>query len=86
MLNVQLEDADILSIGVEEERVLVNLSGAYASAIAKLTAQQEREVVYAIVNTLTQGMSAERVAFFFDGAQRETLAGGLEMRGEFFGC
>ena len=83
VLNVQLEDADILSIGVEEERVLVNLSGAYASAIAKLTAQQEREVVYAIVNTLTQGMSAERVVFFFDGAQRETLAGGLEMRGEF---
>ena len=83
VLNVQLGDADILAIGVEENRMLVNLSEAYASAIKKLDAQREREVIYAMVNTLTQGMSAERVAFFFEGTQRETLSGGLEMRGEF---
>ena len=83
VLNAPLEDSDILSIGVEETRLLVNLSGAYASALEALTAQEERAVVYAMVNTLTQGIGAERAAFYFDGEQRETLAGGLEMRGEF---
>ena len=36
-----------------------------------------------MVNTLTQGADVERVAFFFEGEQRETLAGSLEMRGTF---
>ena len=73
----------ILAIGVQEDCMLVNLSDAYASAIAELSAQRERAVVYAMVNTLTQGADVERVAFFFEGEQRETLAGSLEMRGTF---
>lgn len=82
-LDDPLEEADILAAWVEEERMLVNLSAAYASAIAALEEQEERAVVYAMVNTLTEGIGVERVAFFFEGEQRETLAGGLEMRGEF---
>ena len=78
-----LEEKEILAIGVQEDCMLVNLSDAYASAIAELSAQRERAVVYAMVNTLTQGADVECVAFFFEGEQRETLAGGLEMRGTF---
>lgn len=78
-----LKGADILAVSVEADCIAVNLSGAYAQAIARLTPQQERAVVYAIVNTLTEGGGQERVAFFFDGEQRAELAGGLEMRGEF---
>lgn len=83
VLDETLTDADILGIDMQRERMLIHLSEAYASAMEGLSRQGERAVVYAMVNTLTQGNSVERAAFFFDGAQRETLAGGLEMRGEF---
>ena len=47
---------------------------------------EERAAVYAMVNTLTEFAGTDgtpqRVAFFFDGSQRESLAGGVEMRGE----
>ena len=79
----ELEESDILAVGVQDGCMLINLSDAYAAAIAELTMQKERAVVYAMVNTLTQGTGVERVAFFFEGAQREKLAGGLEMRGTF---
>lgn len=81
-----LTDADILAIDVQRERVLVHLSGAFAGALSALSPQEERAAVYAMVNTLTEfgGASAtpERVAFFFDGEQVQSLAGALEMRGE----
>ena len=81
-----LTDADVLAVAVEPERVLVNLSGAFAEALSGLSAQEERAAVYAMVNTLTEFAGTDgtpqRVAFFFDGAQRESPAGGIEMRGE----
>ena len=78
-----LTQEDILAVSVDETRILVNLSGAYADALSALTPAQERAAVFAMVNTLTEGDRPERAAFFFDGAQRAALAGGLEMRGEF---
>lgn len=78
-----LTNRDILAVSGDESRILVNLSEAYAQALSELTPAQERAAVYAMVNTLTEGASAERVAFFFEGEQVQTLAGELEMRGEF---
>lgn len=80
-----LSDADVLAVSAEADRVLVNLSGAFADALAALGPQEERAAVYAMVNTLTEFAGADgtpqRVAFFFDGSQRESLAGGVELRG-----
>ena len=81
-----LGDADVLAVAAGPDRVLVNLSGAFADALAALEPSQERVAVYAMVNTLTGFTGADetpqRVAFFFDGSQRESLAGGVELRGE----
>ena len=81
-----LGDADVLAVAAGPDRVLVNLSGAFADALAALEPSQERAAVYAMVNTLTGFAGADetpqRVAFFFDGSQRESLAGGVELRGE----
>ena len=81
-----LSDADVLAVAVEPGRVLVSLSGTFADALAALDAQDERAAVYAMVNTLTEFAGADatpqRVAFFFDGAQWASLAGGVELRGE----
>ena len=81
-----LGDADVLAVAMEPGHVLVSLSGAFADALAALDAQDERAAVYAMVNTLTEFAGADatpqRVAFFFDGAQWASLAGGVELRGE----
>lgn len=78
-----LEPQDILSVHVGEEVISVNLSGAFREALAALDGKQERAAAYAMVNTLTEGMKAEKVEFFFEDKQVSALAGGLEMRGSF---
>lgn len=72
---------DILAVRVEEENVVVHLSGAFAQALQSLTARQARVAVYAMVNTLTEGRDQQGVIFFFDGEQIGELAGGLNLRG-----
>lgn len=78
-----LTQEDILAVYVGEETMAVNLSGRFRDALATLAPAQERAAVYAMVNTLTEDTRASRVAFFFEGGQVQTLAGGLEMRGTF---
>lgn len=74
---------DILAVELGEDVISVNLSDAFADALSKLEPDQERAAVYAMVNTLTEGMDVSKVAFFFDGQQLSALAGELEMRGVF---
>lgn len=78
-----LTQEDILAVYAGEETIAVNLSGRFRDALAALAPAQERAAVYAMVNTLTEDTRASRVAFFFEGGQVQTLAGGLEMRGTF---
>ena len=78
-----LTQEDILAVHAGEETIAVNLSGRFRDALAALAPAQERAAVYAMVNTLTGGTRASRVAFFFEGGQVQTLAGELEMRGTF---
>jgi len=78
-----LEPQDILAVHTGEDEILLNLSGRFADGLAGFSQEQERMAVYAMVNTLTEGTDIRRVAFFFEGEQRETLAGGLDLRGFF---
>ena len=78
-----LEHDDILAVYVDKDAIAVNLSSDFARALSALSHRYERASVYAMVNTLTEGTNMKRVVFFFDGAQSESLAGGLEMRGAF---
>lgn len=76
-----LSGEDVLAVYTGEDEILVNLSERFAQALASLDAQQERIAVYAMVNTLTEGGRAQRVRLYFEGAQRELPAGGVELRG-----
>ena len=78
-----LTQEDILAVHAGHSAIAVNLSGRFRDALAGLAPERERAAVYAMVNTLTEGTQASRVAFFFEGEQVETLAGELEMRGAF---
>jgi len=78
-----LDGDDILAVYVGQDTTLVNLSDDFRRAMERLSPQQERAAVYAMVNTLTEGMQASKVQFFFEGAQVSSFAGALEMRGAF---
>jgi len=78
-----LTDEDVLAVHTYEKEIVLNLSGRFADKLSALSQERERAAVYAMVNTLTEGTEIRQVRFFFEGEQRETLAGGLEMRGAF---
>ena len=74
---------DILAVHEGNGAVVANLSADFAAALSKLSPRYEKAAVYAMVNTLTEDTHAQRVVFFFEGEQRQTLGGALEMRGGF---
>ena len=78
-----LGDEDILGIAVDGDTVLINLSERFAQRIAEFGPEHEQTVCYSIVNTLCQNSNAKYVYFFFDGQQREKLAGQLYWGGQF---
>lgn len=75
-------EADILGLQLKGDMALVNLSAAFARACAEMTETRERDMVYAIVNTLTEIEGVMRVRFYVNGVQAP-LAGHLYMNGEF---
>ncbi|MCL1965166.1 MAG: GerMN domain-containing protein [Firmicutes bacterium] len=77
-----ITDADILGVQIKGDTALLNLSAAFASACADMTDTRERDMVYAIVNTLTEIEGVMRVLFYINGEQRQ-LAGHLYMTGSF---
>jgi len=78
-----LTQEDILAVHAGSDAIAVNLSSDFSAALSKLSERYERAAVYAMVNTLTEGDGAQRVVFFFEGKQKQTLGGALEMRGGF---
>lgn len=77
-----ITDADIIGLQVQGDTAVINVSRAFAAACADLSETQECNMIYAIVNTLTEMEGISRVRFFVDGTQAQ-LAGYLFMSGEF---
>ncbi len=78
-----LTPSDILAVYTGTDVISVNLSEHFRRTLESLSSRQERAAIYAMVNTLTEGMNASQVQFFFEGEQVSALAGALEMRGSF---
>ena len=78
-----ISDADIIGLQIVDDVALINVSQAFADACADLSPQKERNVIYTIVNTMTELSQVRRVCFFVNGAQVASLAGSMEMRGYF---
>jgi len=78
-----LDEKDILAVHTGADEIVLNLSGRFADGLTDFSRDEERAAVYAMVNTLTEGTEIRKVFFFFEGEQREQLAGGLDMRGAF---
>ena len=78
----EITDADILGLQIRDHTVLLNLSEHFAAACSGFSDVEERNMIYAIVNTLTDRFNVNAVRFYVAGEQRQ-LAGYIDMRGEF---
>lgn len=73
--------ADILGLRIEGDVIHLNLSSNFYRCCQNLTPVQERNLVYAIVNTLTEIEGVRRVRFFIDGDFVDTLVSAIYLRG-----
>ncbi len=76
---------DILAVALPSRGgcLLVNLASGFVAACRNMTPKQEKAMVYAMVNTLTELNGISEVCFFVDSAQADTFAGDIVMRGTF---
>ena len=78
-----LKDKDLLGIGLNDDTLLVHFSEAVRAASSSLSGSQERQMIYAIVNTLCENPVVSRIRFYVAGTQPESLAGEIYLPGEF---
>ena len=72
---------DVLGIRIEEGEATVNLSSNFYRCCQSLTAQQERNLIYAFVNALTELPLVSAVRFQVEGETVDRLVSSLYLRG-----
>ncbi|NLC32730.1 MAG: GerMN domain-containing protein [Clostridiales bacterium] len=78
-----IHDQDLIALDKEGSTVLVNFTDNLILSSQKMSSQQERLMVYGIVNTLCSTRATHRVRFYINGAQHESFAGSVYLPGEF---
>lgn len=78
-----LRDADLLGVSYENGVVMLNFSSQLITKCQGFSPAQERQMVYSLVNTLTQLPGVRRVCFFILGDQPQSFAGALYLPGDF---
>jgi spore germination protein GerM len=73
--------ADIEGVRIEEGVALVNLSGNFYRSCQQMGEQAERNLVYALVNTLCGLDPVHKVRFFIDGQSVDALVTAISLRG-----
>ena len=76
-----LSPDDLLGIRVENGEAVLNFSAAFYARCQRLTAQQERNLVYAVVNTITGRDDVTAVRFQIEGATVDTLVHEISLLG-----
>ena len=64
---------DLLGIRVEDGEATLNLSAAFYAGCQRLNSQQERNLVFALVNTLTEHADVGAVRFQIEGERVDIL-------------
>lgn len=78
-----LSDEDVLGIAVSEDEIILNLSDQFLASIESMGAEKEQLLCYSIVETLCEASGREKICFFFEGKQVDSIAGFLCWKGEF---
>ena len=83
VLPKELRPADLLGVAYEDNVLLLNFSHQLAELCQELRPEEEKRLVYAVVNTLCELPGVKRVSLFIQGSQPETLAGAVYLPGDF---
>ncbi len=83
VLPPELKDADLLGITRKDDTALVHFSGNLRSLTSSYDEQQELDMVYAMVNTLTRMQGTRQVCFFMDGTQEGMFVNDIDLAGIF---
>ncbi len=76
-----ITSADLLGIRIEDRTALVNLSSNFYRLCQGLTRDEERSLIYAMVNTLCGLDGITRVRFYIAGEVADTLSQSVYLRG-----
>ena len=74
---------DILGTACSGGTALVNLTQRFRDIAAHMSVQEERLMVYAMVNTLTELENISEVCFFIDSSQPDTFVSAISLPGVF---
>lgn len=78
-----ITEEDFIGFHVMGENLLINVTEHFRRACMQQERVQERAMIYAIVNAMTDVSPVTRVYFFVEGEQISAFTGELEMRGAF---
>lgn len=78
-----LRDADLLGVSMEEDTLVLHFSENLVSLCRGMDEQQERNMIYAVVNSLCELPRVKKVRFMINGSQAQALAGALYLPGSF---
>lgn len=76
-----LTSDDLLGVRIENGEATLNFSARFYAGCQRLSAQQERNLVYALVNTLTERPDVDAVRFQIEGASVDKLVSSISLRG-----
>ncbi|MBP3648023.1 MAG: GerMN domain-containing protein [Clostridia bacterium] len=79
-----ISDTDMLGFSLSENTLLVNFSPSFADIGSDMTAEEERLMAYALVNTLCQNEQIKSVCFFLSGSQFDGFSGEIYWAGLFY--
>lgn len=69
--------ADAIGLGLIEQTAVVDLSGSFYARCQSLTEDEERRLIYGMIDILSASLNIDAVRFTFDGETVEALAGHL---------
>lgn len=72
---------DLLGVRIEEGEAILNFSARFYAGCQRLSAQQERNLVYALVNTMTERPDVTAVRFQIEGQSVDTLVSSISLAG-----
>ena len=79
-----ITDTDMLGFSLSDSTLLVNFSPTFSDVGKNMTGEQERLLVYSLVNTLCTNEQMKSVCFFLSGSQFDGFSGEIYWAGLFY--
>lgn len=83
VLPAGLRDADLIGVSMEGDTLVLHFSENLMAMCAGMDKTRERNMIYAVVNSLCELPQVKRVQFLVNGQQPDTLAGTIYLPGSF---